>query len=32
MNRWQIAAEERALRGLFGDQYARYCASVRRWL
>jgi protein-S-isoprenylcysteine O-methyltransferase Ste14 len=27
-----IAREERYLRSLFGDDYARYCDRVRRWL
>ena len=32
MDRRQIPAEERALRGLFGADFERYCAEVRRWL
>jgi protein-S-isoprenylcysteine O-methyltransferase Ste14 len=32
MNRFQIAAEERALSTLFEDDFARYCSHVRRWL
>lgn len=32
MSRFQIAPEERALSKLFGDDYASYKASVRRWL
>lgn len=32
MNRFQIAAEERALSRLFGVEYASYQARVRRWL
>lgn len=32
MNRYQIAPEERMLAGLFGDDYARYRARVRRWI
>ena len=32
MNRYQIAAEERALLARFGSEYARYCAQVRRWI
>lgn len=32
MNRFQIAAEERALSSLFGDAYVAYCARARRWL
>lgn len=32
MNRWQIAAEERALQQLFGEDFLRYQARVRRWL
>lgn len=32
MDRRQIPAEEHALRGLFGADFERYCAEVRRWL
>lgn len=32
MNRFQIAPEERALEGLFGDAYRSYKARVRRWI
>lgn len=32
MNRFQIAAEERALRALFGEDFERYCREVPRWL
>ncbi len=32
IDRGQIAAEERALQRLFGDEYRAYCARVRRWL
>lgn len=32
MNRLQIAPEERALRARFGESFARYERSVRRWL
>lgn len=32
MNRFQIAAEERALKSLFGDEYVSYARRVRRWL
>ena len=32
INRFQIAAEERALNMRFGERYAAYCAKVRRWL
>jgi protein-S-isoprenylcysteine O-methyltransferase Ste14 len=32
MNRFQIRPEERALRRIFGEQYQRYRASVRRWI
>lgn len=32
MNHFQIKPEEKALLVLFGDQYAAFCASVRRWI
>ncbi len=32
LNRWQIAAEERAMAARFGPQFQRYCRRVRRWL
>lgn len=32
MNRFQIAAEEHALRDRFGDSFASYLRSTRRWL
>jgi protein-S-isoprenylcysteine O-methyltransferase Ste14 len=32
MNRFQIAPEERALQALFGEEFERYRAEVRRWL
>jgi protein-S-isoprenylcysteine O-methyltransferase Ste14 len=32
MDRLQIPPEEDALRALFGDEFARYCSDVRRWL
>ncbi len=32
ISRFQIAPEERALSKLFGSEYARYQAGVRRWL
>jgi protein-S-isoprenylcysteine O-methyltransferase Ste14 len=32
MNRFQIRAEERAMRDRFGAIYERYAASVRRWI
>ena len=32
INRFQIAAEERALEGLFGAEFAQYRSQVRRWL
>lgn len=28
----QIKPEERALRELFGEEYAEYCRNVRRWI
>jgi protein-S-isoprenylcysteine O-methyltransferase Ste14 len=28
----RVLGEERYLSGLFGDQYAEYCRTVRRWL
>jgi protein-S-isoprenylcysteine O-methyltransferase Ste14 len=31
-DRTQIPREERSLAALFGDEFARYCARVRRWL
>ncbi|MEM7280753.1 MAG: isoprenylcysteine carboxylmethyltransferase family protein [Pseudomonadota bacterium] len=31
INTFQIAREEVALRGLFGEEYSSYCKSVRRW-
>ena len=30
--RFQIQPEERALQAIFGDDFARYAACVRRWL
>ena len=30
-DRWYIRFEERAMRKAFGDAYAEYCRSVRRW-
>lgn len=32
MNHFQIRPEEQALRRLFGPDYEKYCAEVRRWL
>lgn len=32
MDRYQIAAEERALHARFGADFERYCNEVRRWL
>jgi len=32
VQRFQIAAEERALRGRFGEPFEAYCRRVRRWL
>jgi protein-S-isoprenylcysteine O-methyltransferase Ste14 len=32
MNRFQIAAEERAMSDLFPEQYSAYKSRVRRWL
>jgi len=32
MNRFQIVPEERVLLARFGGQFARYMATVRRWL
>lgn len=32
MNQFQIEAEERALKDIFGPEFSRYQAKVRRWL
>lgn len=32
LNRYQIAAEERALEEKFGDEYRAYARAVRRWM
>ena len=32
MNKFQITPEERALAGIFGDEFMRYCSLVRRWI
>jgi len=32
ITRFQIQPEERVLKGIFGEDYAAYCARVRRWL
>lgn len=32
IQRFQIAPEERALAQIFGDEFQRYRAQVRRWL
>lgn len=32
MDRWVIPEEERHLANVYGEEYARYKASVRRWL
>jgi len=32
MNQFQIKPEERALMGIFGDQFKAYCSTVRRWI
>lgn len=32
IQRFQIAPEERALAQIFGDEFQRYAAQVRRWL
>ena len=32
ITRFQIRPEERALQEKFGEEYAAYCRSVRRWL
>ena len=29
---FQIKPEEKALKNLFGEEYERYCSSVRRWI
>jgi protein-S-isoprenylcysteine O-methyltransferase Ste14 len=32
ITRFQIQPEERALQGIFGEEFAAYAARVRRWL
>ncbi|MFT6152982.1 MAG: protein-S-isoprenylcysteine O-methyltransferase Ste14 [Bermanella sp.] len=32
MNRFQIKSEEKYLSATFGEEYIKYCQSVRRWL
>ena len=32
MNRFQIGPEERALKNLFGQEFAAYASRVRRWI
>jgi protein-S-isoprenylcysteine O-methyltransferase Ste14 len=32
MNQFQIKPEERALMSIFGDEFKKYCSSVRRWV
>ena len=32
LNRWVIPLEEQRLADEFGETYADYCASVRRWI
>lgn len=32
LNRFQIQPEERTMRQLFGADFERYCAQVRRWI
>jgi protein-S-isoprenylcysteine O-methyltransferase Ste14 len=32
LTRFQIQAEEKVLRGIFGEAYSSYAARVRRWL
>jgi protein-S-isoprenylcysteine O-methyltransferase Ste14 len=32
ITRFQIRPEEKVLTGMFGQEYASYCARVRRWL